>query len=192
MRRGTDPRSWDRMFAAADALPDDETPTGGPAPRRWDITPAVAAVFTALAILAALAVAASLSSCAMSPIGRQALAISIVADTTSGSAIAIDRAARADLHATCPTLAPECVATVRVRWATADAAIAVVAANLEAWRTAVDIARVAGTPPGPNVLRALTALAASYTAMRTLCATLHVTLPALPVEAVAALASLAP
>lgn len=153
---------------------------------------ALALVWGLVAFALLVAVAAHVSGCTMSPVARHALAISLVADATSGGAIAVDRAARADLHQTCPILRDhaECVDVVRARWAPVDAAIALHAANLEAWRTAVDISRAAGTPPGPNVRRALVAVAASYTALRALLATQHVDLPPLPAEAVAALAAL--
>ena len=149
----------------------------------------LALVSLAVACVLGLVVLSHLSGCAASPVTRQAVAISLVADVTSGGALAIDAAARADLHATCPTLAPECVTAVRARWAPADAAIGGVVVALNAWRDAVDIARQAGATPGTTVLRAVQALARAYESMRTVLAGLHVAVPALPAEAAAAIAA---
>lgn len=139
-------------------------------------------VTNALAALGAAALIAwSLCGCGASAVQQQAQAIAIVADLTAGGEDAIDTAARADLHASCPDLTEACADTVRARWAPADAAFDATKASLEAWIAALEVVRQAGTDPGAAAFRAVRALVATYAALVTALAEVGVTIPALPV-----------
>lgn len=137
-----------------------------------------------LALVAALMLA---TGCGASAVSTHARAATIAAVATQGAARMVRDATLADAAASCPDTADDdadraCIATVRPKWAPADAAVASTRAALLGWVEALTIAQAADdgadlwSPLGVAAARLLV----EYESLTRTLDALGVDLPALP------------